>query len=262
MELTKDEIVRYSRQIALPEVGGAGQEKLRAARVLIVGAGGLGSPAALYLAAAGVGTIGIADPDTVQLSDLGRQIIHTTAAVGSPKVESAASTLGALNPLVNVEAYAVNLDDSNAEAIVARYDLVIDGTDNYEARYVLNDCCVRLGKPLCHGAVLGFEGQATTILPGRSPCYRCIYPRPPGQGAIPSCRDAGVLGSVPGLIGAVQATEAMKVILGIGEPLSGRLLVFDALAMEMRVVQVHSDPGCPACGPLSRDGKVEACPSV
>ena len=248
MNLTRDEVIRYSRQIALPEVSGAGQRKLRAARVLVVGAGGLGSPAALYLAAAGVGTIGIADGDLVHLSNLQRQVIHTTAAIGSPKVASAAASLAALNPEVSIETHE-RIDETNASQIIGRYDVIVDGTDNYASRYLLNDCCVGLGRPLCHGAVLGFEGQATTILPGRPPCYRCIYPERPAEGGMPpSCQEAGVLGTVPGVIGAVQATEALKILLEIGEPLSGRLLLYDALVTEMRTVKVRPDPNCPACG--------------
>lgn len=248
---------RYARQIVLPEVGEAGQEKLAAARVLIAGAGGLGSPAALYLASAGVGTLGIVDHDAVELSNLHRQILHTHERLGVAKTESARQALQALNPSVRIEAHAVRLASANAEELVAGYDLVIDGTDNFPARYLLNDVCVKLDRPYVYGSVYRFEGQVSVLWPGagrepRPPCYRCLYPAPPPAELAPSCAEAGVLGVLPGVIGTLQAAEALKLILGVGEPLLGRLLCYDALAATFREFRTHADPECAYC---SRPGE-------
>jgi len=248
MRLSDEQVERYSRHILLPEIGGAGQARLLQAKVLVAGAGGLGSPAALYLAAAGVGTLGIVDSDAVELSNLQRQIIHTEGDVGRPKTESAARRIRELNPDVQVIAHQQRLTSHNILGMLAGYDVVVDGTDNFAARYLINDACVLAGKPLSHGAVLRFEGQATTILPGRGPCYRCLFPEPPPPGVVPTCQDAGVLGAVAGVIGAIQASEAVKVILGIGEPLVGRLLTYDALGASFREVAVPRDPKCALCG--------------
>ncbi len=254
LDFTEDEIARYARHILLPEVGGTGQARLRAARVLIVGAGGLGSPLALYLAAAGIGTLGLVDHDRVELSNLQRQIAHTTARLGAEKVFSAAEAVRAINPAVSVEAHPVRLDAGNALDLVSAYDLVCDGTDNFAARFLLNDACVLARRTLVSAAVLRFEGQCSTFRPhlpgrnGRGPCYRCLYPEPPPPGIVPSCAEAGVLGAVTGVMGTLQATEALKEILGIGESLSGRLLIWDALAARFRTIAIPRDPGCPACG--------------
>ncbi len=244
---------RYTRQMLLPEIGEAGQQKLAAARVLIAGAGGLGSPAAIYLACAGVGTLGIADPDVVELSNLHRQILHTPGRVGLAKTESARQTLHALNPSVAIECHNARLSSDNAEAIVADYDLVIDGTDNFPARYLLNDVCVKLDRPYVYGSVYRFEGQVSVLWPGTSqggpsPCYRCLYPSPPPAALAPSCAEAGVLGVLPGVIGTLQAVEALKLILGVGQPLLGRLLSYDALTATFREFRITADPRCRYCG--------------
>ena len=250
---------RYSRHLLLPGVGEAGQLKLRAARIVVIGAGGLGSPAAFYLAAAGIGRLRLVDHDQVERSNLQRQILHTDRGVGSAKVASAAERLGALNPDVEVEALQQRVAAANVEATIADADVVIDGSDNFETRYLLNEACVRLGKPLVYGAVHRFEGQVSVFWPahpsGRMPCYRCLFPEPPAAADAPNCAEAGVLGVLPGLIGTAQATEAVKLVLGIGEPLFGRLLHLDALAMRFREVRLPRDPECPGCGPTAkRDG--------
>ena len=244
---SEEQIKRYSRQLILPEVGGKGQKKLLAARALVVGAGGLGSPVLAYLSAAGVGTIGIIDFDRVDRSNLQRQIIYRDEQVDRAKVLSAADFVHALNPDVVVETHAGALDASNAMELVGKYGVIVDGTDNFAARYVLNDACVLAGKPNVHGSVYRFDGQATVFLPGRG-CYRCLYPVPPPPGLLPSCQEAGVLGVVPGVIGMIQATETLKLILGAGETLAGRLALYDALAMELRLVRIGRDPRCPVCG--------------
>jgi adenylyltransferase/sulfurtransferase len=257
LNFSEDEIVRYARHILLAEVGGTGQVHLRAARVLIVGAGGLGSPLALYLAAAGVGTIGIADADTVELSNLQRQIAHSVSSLGTNKAHSAAATLGALNPLVHVHAHPVRVDATNAAALIAGYDIICDGTDNFPTRFLLADAAWRAGKTLVSAAVLRFEGQLSTFRPGNNaqgqpnPCYRCLYPAPPPPGLVPSCAEAGVLGPVTGVMGTLQATEVLKEILGIGETLAGRLLIWDALATRFRTIRLEADPACQFCGTVS-----------
>ena len=244
---------RYSRHLRLPQVGVEGQRRLEAARVLMIGAGGLGSPAAYYLAAAGVGTLRIADDDVVDRSNLQRQILHTEAGIGTPKVESAARTLSALNPRTTIEPVAERVSSANVERLLAGVDVVVDGADNFPARYLLNDACVKLGKPLVYGAVHRFEGQSSVFDAGRhrghAPCYRCLFPEPPPPEASPNCAEAGVLGVLPGVIGLIQATEAIKLILGIGVPLSGRLLHFDALSMRFRETRLAADPDCPVCAP-------------
>ena len=244
---------RYSRHLRLPEVGLEGQKKLEAACVLLVGAGGLGSPAAYYLAAAGVGTIRLVDDDVVDRSNLQRQILHTEARVGTPKVVSAAAALSALNPRTAVEAVAERIASQNVERLLENVDVAIDGADNFPARYLLNDACVKLGKPLVYGAVHRFEGQVSVFDAGRhrgqAPCYRCLFPEPPPPEAAPNCAEAGVLGVLPGVIGLLQATEAIKLILGVGEPLSGRLLHFDALSMRFRETRLRPDPECAVCAP-------------
>ncbi|MDA8066394.1 MAG: molybdopterin-synthase adenylyltransferase MoeB [Thermaerobacter sp.] len=245
---TEEQIRRYSRHILLPEVGGAGQRRLLAARVLLLGAGGLGSPTAYYLAAAGVGTLGICDPDVVDLSNLQRQILHAEADLGRPKVDSAAEKLRALNPDVRVVCHRTGIDRGNALDLLADYDLVVDGTDNFATRYLVADACHLAGKPLVHGSIFRFEGQVTVFLPGEGPCYRCLYPEPPPAGLVPSCQEAGVLGVLPGIIGTVQAAEAIKLLLGIGRPLVGRLLTYDALEMDFHTLAVHRDPACSLCG--------------
>lgn len=244
---------RYSRHLRLPEVGLDGQKRLQAARVLMVGAGGLGSPAAFYLAAAGVGTLRIADDDVVDLSNLQRQILHTDSRIGMPKVDSAAIALSALNPRTTIEAINERITAANVERILDGMDVVIDGGDNFPVRYLLNDACVKLGKPLVYGAVHRFEGQVSVFDAGRqrgeAPCYRCLFPEPPPPEAAPNCSEAGVLGVLPGVIGMLQATEAIKLILGIGESLLGRLLQFDALAMRFRETRLAADPACAVCAP-------------
>jgi len=247
LDFTEDEIGRYSRNILLSEVGGIGQAKLRAARVLVVGVGGLGSPLALYLAAAGVGTIGLVDDDVVELSNLQRQIAHTTDRVGQPKVRSAAMALEAVNPAVRVVQHQVRLTAANALELIAGYDLVCDGCDNFATRFLVNDACVLARRTLVSAAVLRFDGQLSTFKPG-GPCYRCLHPAPPPDGLVPSCSEAGVLGAVVGVMGSLQATEVLKEVMGIGEGLSGRLLIWDALAARVRIVALPQDPACPACG--------------
>lgn len=244
---------RYSRHLRLPEVGEAGQRKLEAARVAMVGAGGLGSPAAYYLAAAGVGTLVLADDDVVDRSNLQRQILHADARIGMPKVESARIALSALNPRLNIETFAARVTAANVEQLIGDADVVIDGADNFPVRYLLNDACVKLRKPLVYGAVHRFEGQVSVYDAGRhrgeAPCYRCLFPEPPSPEAAPNCAEAGVLGVLPGVIGLLQATETIKLILGLGEPLSGRLLNFDALAMRFRETRLRPDPDCVVCAP-------------
>jgi sulfur-carrier protein adenylyltransferase/sulfurtransferase len=239
---------RYSRHLLIPEVGDAGQAKLLQSKVLILGAGGLGCPAALYLAAAGVGTIGLIDPDVVEVSNLQRQVLHTTDRVGRRKTESARQTLNALNPDVTVVEHTLALTSHNAREIFDGYDLIINGCDNFATRYLANDVAVFTGKPLVDGSILRFEGSVTTIIPGSSPCYRCRYPEPPPPGEVPSCSDAGVLGVVPGIVGTLQAAEALKVLLGIGQPLTGRVLHIDTLDAAWREFEVRRDPSCPVCG--------------
>ena len=260
LDFSEDEIARYSRHILLDEVGGIGQARLRAARVLIVGAGGLGSPLALYLAAAGIGTIGIADDDVVELSNLQRQVAHTTAGVGTGKAASAASAASRLNPLVRVVPHAVRADHATAGGLIAGYDLVCDGTDTAQARFLLADAVWRAGKTLVSAAVLRFEGQIATFKPGldkdgsRLPCYRCLHPAPPPPGTLASCAEAGVLGPATGVVGTLAAVEVLKEVLGIGESLAGRLLLWDALATRFRVIRLPADPSCPFCGQGSAQG--------
>jgi adenylyltransferase/sulfurtransferase len=247
-KLTNDEISRYSRHLILPEVGMEGQQKLKAARVLCVGTGGLGAPLALYLAAAGVGTIGLVDFDTVDSSNLQRQIIHSTATVGKLKVDSAEIMLKGLNPHLNVVKHNTMLTSANALEIFREYDIIADGTDNFQTRYLVNDACVLLGKPNAYGSIFRFEGQASVFATEDAPCYRCLYPEPPPPGLVPSCAEGGVLGILPGLIGVIQATEVIKWILGIGESLAGRLLLVDALTMKFRTLKLRKNPECPVCG--------------
>ena len=248
VELSNDEIARYSRHLIMPEVALDGQKKLKAAKVLTVGTGGLGSPLALYLAAAGIGTIGIVDFDVVDESNLQRQIIHGTSDVGRPKVESARDKILDINPNVEVKVHEEALTSENALEIFADYDVIVDGTDNFPTRYLVNDACVLLGKPNVYGSIFRFEGQASVFWAEEGPCYRCLYPEPPPPGLVPSCAEGGVLGILPGAIGVVQATEAVKLILGIGEPLIGRLMLYDALGMSFREMKLRKDPSCPICG--------------
>jgi adenylyltransferase/sulfurtransferase len=247
-ELSAHERQRYSRHILLPEIGEAGQRRLKAARVLCVGAGGLGSPALLYLAAAGVGTLGLVDFDAVDVTNLQRQIVHDTASVGRSKVESARARVAALNPDVTVETVHAPFSVANAKALVQSFDLVLDGTDNFPARYLVNDACVLYGRPNAWGSIFRFEGQAAVFAAPAGPCYRCLHPEPPPADLIPNCAEAGVLGVLPGIIGTIQATEAIKLILGVGEPLTGKLLVFDALKMRFRTLRLPKNPDCPICG--------------
>src|SRR6188768_2834933 len=247
-ELSGDEIKRYSRHLIMPEVGLEGQRKLKAAKVLCIGAGGLGSPAAMYLAAAGIGTIGIVDFDVVDFSNLQRQIIHGTPDVGRAKLASAKDRLNALNPNVHVETYDEALSSENALRLFAPYDVILDGTDNFPTRYLVNDACVLTGKPNAYGSIFRFEGQASVFATKEGPCYRCLYPEPPPPGLVPSCAEGGVLGVLPGIIGVIQATEALKLIAGIGEPLIGRFLIYDALKMRFRELKLKKDPDCPVCG--------------
>ena len=247
MKLTDEQIERYSRQIILPNLGGKGQEKLFKAKVLIIGAGGLGSPCSFYLAAAGIGRIGLVDSDKVELNNLQRQIVHTTADIGIPKVESGKRRLNTLNPEVEVITYPLRLDSTNILDIIKDYDVVVDGSDNFPTRYLVNDACVLSKKPLAHAGIFRYDGQIMTISPGVGPCYRCLFSEPPPPGAVPSCQEAGILGAVAGVLGVLQANEVLKLVLGIGEPLIGRLLIFNALDSTFRVVKVPRDKDCPVC---------------
>jgi sulfur-carrier protein adenylyltransferase/sulfurtransferase len=247
-DLTRDELLRYSRHIALPEIGTVGQQRLKAGRVLCVGAGGLGSPAAMYLAAAGVGTLGLVDFDSVDLSNLQRQILHGTSDVGRSKLESAGARLQEINPHVCLEPHHQAITATNAIDLVSRYDVVLDGSDNFATRYVVNDACVIAGRPNVYGSIFRFEGQAAVFAVRSGPCYRCLHPEPPPAGLVPDCAEGGVLGILPGVIGTVQATEAIKLLLGIGDPLVGRLLLYDALKMRFRELKLPKDPDCPVCG--------------
>jgi sulfur-carrier protein adenylyltransferase/sulfurtransferase len=247
-QLSNDEIARYSRHLILPEVGMEGQQKLKAAKVLCVGTGGLGSPLALYLAAAGIGTLGLVDFDVVDSSNLQRQIIHSTKDVGRPKIDSATEKLQALNPFLNVVKHETMLTSRNALEIIRDYDVVADGTDNFPTRYLVNDACVLTGKPNAYGSIFRFEGQASVFATEEGPCYRCLYPEPPPPGLVPSCAEGGVLGILPGLVGVIQATEVIKLILGKGEPLIGRLLLVNALDMKFRELKLRKNPECPVCG--------------
>jgi adenylyltransferase/sulfurtransferase len=247
-ELSNEEVQRYSRHLIMPEVGMDGQRKLKGARVLCIGAGGLGSPATMYLAAAGVGQLGIVDFDVVDYSNLQRQILHGTPDVGRSKLQSARDRLQAINPAVHVETYETALTSENALQILEPYDVVVDGTDNFPTRYLVNDACVLLGKPNAYGSIFRFEGQASVFALKDGPCYRCLYPEPPPPGLVPSCAEGGVLGVLPGIIGTIQATEAIKILLGVGEPLVGRFLIFDALRMRFRELKLRRDVDCPVCG--------------
>jgi adenylyltransferase/sulfurtransferase len=247
-ELTTDDLARYSRHLILPEVGMEGQQKLKAAKVLCVGTGGLGSPLALYLAAAGIGTLGLVDFDVVDASNLQRQIIHSTKDIGRKKIDSAAEKLNALNPVLKVVKHETMLTSANALDILKDYDIVADGTDNFPTRYLVNDACVLLGKPNVYGSIFRFEGQASVFATEEGPCYRCLYPEPPPPGLVPSCAEGGVLGILPGLVGVIQATEVIKLILGNGTPLIGRLLLVDALNMRFRELKLRKNPECPVCG--------------
>ena len=248
IEFTDEQIERYSRHIMLPEVGGSGQQKMLEARVLLLGAGGLGSPAAYYLAAAGIGNLGIVDFDQVDLSNLQRQIIHSTERIGMLKTESAKKTIQALNPDVNVTLYNEKMDSSNIMSLIKDYDYVVDGSDNFPTRYLVNDACVMKNKTLIHGSIYRFEGQVTVFKPGDGPCYRCLYPEPPPPGMVPSCQEGGVLGVLAGVIGNLQVVEVLKLILGIGKPLVGKLLIYDALNTEFRNLRLRRDANCPICG--------------
>jgi len=247
-ELTKDEILRYSRHLIIPEVGIEGQQKLKAAKVLLVGAGGLGAPLGLYLAAAGIGKIGIVDFDVVDFTNLQRQVIHSTADVGRKKLDSAAEKMQGINPALKIVKHETALSSENALEIFKDYDFIVDGTDNFPTRYLVNDACVLLGKPNVYGSIFRFEGQSTVFAYEGGPCYRCLYPEPPPPGLVPSCAEGGVLGILPGTIGLIQATETVKLILGIGEPLVGRLLLYDALGMRFRELKLRKNPECPVCG--------------
>ena len=247
MTLTPDQVKRYSRHIIMPQVGSNGQRKLLQAKVLIIGAGGLGSPAALYLSLAGVGTIGIADFDVVDVSNLQRQILHHTNDVGKSKVVSAKETIAEYNPDTNVVLHEEWLTSENAMGIVSQYDVVVNGADNFPSRYLINDACYLSGKPLVDGSILIFDGQATVFMPGKG-CYRCLFPSPPPPGMVPNCAEAGVLGALTGLVGSIQATETLKLLLGIGESLASRLLLIDALSMDFRQVRIPQNPQCPLCG--------------
>lgn len=247
--LSAEEIQRYSRHLILPEVAMSGQKKLKAASVLLIGTGGLGSPLAMYLAAAGIGRLGLVDFDVVDSSNLQRQVIHSTQNVGKSKLASAKNFIAGINPNVHVETYETRFSADNALAIARDYDLVIDGTDNFPTRYLVNDVCVLLKKPNVYGSIFRFEGQASVFWAEQGPCYRCLYPEPPPPGLVPSCAEGGVLGVLPGIIGTIQANEAIKLILGAGEPLIGRLLLFDALTMHFREMKLRKDPHCPICGP-------------
>jgi adenylyltransferase/sulfurtransferase len=250
LDFSEDEIRRYSRHILLQEVGGIGQAKLKAARVLVLGAGGLGSPLALYLAAAGIGTLGIVDDDIVEISNLQRQVAHTTESIGTPKALSAAASARRINPLVRIEPHQLRLNPDNALALIGRYDLICDGTDNFASRFLIADACALAGKTLVSAAVLRFEGQLSTFKPHEGgPCYRCLYPEAPPEGVVPTCSEAGVLGAVTGVMGTLQATEVLKEILGVGDSMAGKLLVWDALAARFRTIRLRPDPKCALCGP-------------
>ena len=249
MALTNEQLERYSRHIILKEVGVKGQKKLLEAKVLIIGAGGLGAPAALYLAAAGVGTIGIVDADEVDLSNLQRQVIHTTPDIGRPKVESAADTMHAMNPDVTVNTYQEFVDSTNIAELIAGYDFVIDGVDNFQTKFLINDACVAAGKPFVHAGIIRFKGQLMTYVPGQGPCYRCVFKEMPPADAVPTCKQAGVIGVIAGIIGCLEALEAIKYVLGVGELLTGKLLTFDALSGDFHTVKLPpADPDCKACG--------------
>ena len=247
LPLTPDQVKRYSRHIIMSDVGSRGQRKLMQSKVLILGAGGLGSPSAIYLALAGVGTIGLVDFDVVDLSNLQRQILHHTADVGRSKLQSARDTIHAFNPDINVVLHETRMESHNAMEIISQYDMVVNGADNFATRYLVNDACYLAGKPLVDGSILIFDGQATVFIPGQG-CYRCLFPSPPPPGMVPNCAEAGVLGALTGLVGSIQATEALKLILGIGESLSSRLLLIDALSMNFREVKLKRNPACPLCG--------------
>lgn len=270
MDFTEDQIQRYARHILLPEVGGKGQEKLLNARVLAIGAGGLGSPLILYLAAAGVGTIGVVDDDVVDLSNLQRQVIHRMDGIAQPKAESAADAVRALNPDVTIEVHKTRLNVDNAADLIAQYDVVADGSDNFDTRFLINDACFFAGKPLVSAAILRFDGQLSTYHPaGGGPCYRCLFREPPPPGQIPSCAEAGILGAVAGVMGTLQATEVLKEIMGIGSSMKGTLMIYDALSTTFRSVSIKPDPKCPLCGDnptitdlsLHAEGAGEACPA-
>ncbi|MGB9236329.1 MAG: molybdopterin-synthase adenylyltransferase MoeB [Terriglobales bacterium] len=246
--LSNEEILRYSRHLIMPEVGMQGQQKLKAAKVLCIGAGGLGSPLSLYLTAAGVGTLGLVDFDVVDYTNLQRQIIHTTADVGRKKLDSAAEKLKAINPFLNLRTFETKLTSANALDLFRQFDIVADGTDNFPTRYLVNDACVLTGKPNVYGSIFRFEGQASVFATEDGPCYRCLYPEPPPPGLVPSCAEGGVLGILPGLVGVIQATETIKLILGQGESLAGRLLLVDALGMKFRELELRKNPECPVCG--------------
>src|SRR5438105_5671663 len=247
-QLTNEEIKRYSRHLIMPEVGLDGQRRLKAGKVLCIGAGGLGSPAAMYLAAAGVGSLGLVDFDVVDFSNLQRQIIHGTPDVGRSKLDSAKDRVRAINPHVDIQTYETALSSENALQLFEPYDVILDGTDNFPTRYLTNDACVLLGKPNAYGSIFRFEGQASVFATKDGPCYRCLYPEPPPPGLVPRCAEGGVLGGLPGIIGVIQATETIKLILGVGEPLIGRFLIFDALRMRFRELKLRKDPDCPVCG--------------
>jgi len=250
MELTDSQIQRYSRQIILNEVGGKGQKKLGKAKILLIGAGGLGSPSALYLAAAGIGTIGLVDGDVVDLSNLQRQVMHSTATLGKPKVESGRKTLSAINPEITINTYHQLVDADNILPLISQYDIVLDGSDNFSTRFLVNDACFFAKKTLISASMFRFEGQLTTIKPHEGyPCYRCLYPEPPPAGLVPNCQEAGVLGVLAGTMGILQASEAIKEVLGIGETIANKLVIYDALDMKFRKVSRPKDPACPLCGP-------------
>ena len=247
MPLTPEQVKRYSRHIIMSDVGSVGQRKLLQSKALILGAGGLGSPSAIYLALAGVGTIGLVDFDVVEISNLQRQVLHHTADIGRPKIESAKDNILAYNPDINVVLHEVRLESDNAREIISQYDMVINGADNFATRYLVNDACYLEGKPLIDGSILIFDGQSTVFIPGQG-CYRCLFPSPPPPGMVPNCAEAGVLGALTGLVGSIQATEALKLMIGIGESLSSRLLLIDALSMNFREVKIKRNPNCPLCG--------------
>src|SRR5450432_1039887 len=250
VQLSHEEIRRYSRHLIMPEVGLQGQKKLKAASVLLVGTGGLGAPLALYLAAAGVGRIGLVDFDVVDYTNLQRQVIHGTKDVGRPKIDSAIESMRDINPFVQLDRHETALSSENALEILKNYDYIVDGTDNFPTRYLVNDACVLLGKPNVYGSIFRFEGQVSVFDATRGPCYRCLYPEPPPPGMAPSCAEGGVLGVLPGIVGCIQANEAIKLILGIGNPLIGRLLLFNALKMQFRELKLQKDPNCPICGKI------------